>query len=86
MVLLYSFFSLGARWGWVIITTPRLLYPRERPGAHCMGGKVSTRLSGRVQKISPPLGFNPWTLQPIAIHYRDYTVVAHGAITVDTES
>ena len=26
---------LAARTGWVISTTPRLLYPRERPGTHC---------------------------------------------------
>jgi hypothetical protein len=29
-VLLYSFFNLGARWGWVVNATPRSLYPRER--------------------------------------------------------
>ena len=23
------------RWGWVVSTTPRPLYPRERPGTHC---------------------------------------------------
>ena len=26
----YSFFNLGARWGWVANTTPRPLYPKER--------------------------------------------------------
>ena len=26
--------------GWVVSTTPRLLYPRERPGTHCIGGWV----------------------------------------------
>jgi len=26
---LYSFFNLGTRWGWVISTTPWLLYPQE---------------------------------------------------------
>jgi hypothetical protein len=28
--LFYSFFNLGARWGWVVNVTPRPLYPRER--------------------------------------------------------
>jgi hypothetical protein len=28
-VWLYSFFNLGARWGWVVNSTPRPLYPRE---------------------------------------------------------
>jgi hypothetical protein len=28
-VQLYSFFNLGARWGWVVNVTPRPLNPRE---------------------------------------------------------
>jgi hypothetical protein len=30
--------------------------------------------SGWVQKISPPLGFNPWSAQTIASHYPDYAI------------
>jgi len=30
--------------------------------------------SGQVWNISPPLGFNPWTVQPIASRYTDYTL------------
>jgi len=26
----YSFFDLGARWGWVVSPTPWPLYPRDR--------------------------------------------------------
>jgi len=29
-VQLYSFFNLGVRWGWVVNTTSRPLYPSER--------------------------------------------------------
>jgi len=29
---------LAARRGWVISKTPRLFYPRERPGSHCTSG------------------------------------------------
>jgi hypothetical protein len=29
---------LAARKGWVISTTPRLLYPREKLGTHCTSG------------------------------------------------
>ena len=36
------FLDLGARW-WVVSTTPRPLYPRERPGTHCTGGWVGLR-------------------------------------------
>jgi hypothetical protein len=32
--------DLGARRGWVVSTTPRPLYPRERPGTHCKGDWV----------------------------------------------
>jgi hypothetical protein len=33
--------------------------------------------SGWVLKISPPLGFDPLTVQPVASHYTDYTIPAH---------
>jgi len=33
-VSLYSFFSLGARWRWVIKPTPWTLYPREKAPIH----------------------------------------------------
>jgi hypothetical protein len=33
---LCSFFNLDARWGRVVNATPRPLYPRERPGTHCI--------------------------------------------------
>jgi hypothetical protein len=36
------FLDLGARRGWVVSTTPRPFYPRERPGTHCIGGPVWT--------------------------------------------
>jgi len=29
--------------GWVVNITPRLLYLREKPGTHCIGGWVSPR-------------------------------------------
>jgi hypothetical protein len=37
------FLDLGTRRGWVVSTTPRPLYPRERPGTHCTGGWVGPR-------------------------------------------
>ena len=40
---LYSSFYLGARWKLVVNATPRPLYPRERPGTHCIGGWVGPR-------------------------------------------
>ena len=35
--------NLGARWGWMVNATPRLLLPRERPCTHCIGGWVGPR-------------------------------------------
>jgi hypothetical protein len=32
------FFNLAAGYGWVINATLRPLYPRQRPGTHCIGG------------------------------------------------
>ena len=29
--------------GWVVNATPRPLYPRQRPGTHCIGGWVAPR-------------------------------------------
>jgi len=34
-----------------------------------LGGRQSR--FGQVQKISPPPGFDPWTVQPVASHYTD---------------
>jgi hypothetical protein len=50
---------------------PADFYPRERPGTHCTGGWVGPR-AGLHRKISPPLGFDPWTVQPIAGHNTDW--------------
>ena len=60
--------------GW---STPRLgrLIPRERPSTHCTGGS----LGGRMRQISsppPPLGFDPWTVQPVASLYTYYAIPA----------
>jgi hypothetical protein len=52
------------------------LYPLYRR----LGG--SQGLPGWVQKISPLPGFNPWTVQPIASHYTDYTIPSHKKIMI----
>jgi hypothetical protein len=39
----------------------------SHPGTHCIGG-----WSGWAQKISPQLGFDPQTVQPLASRYADY--------------
>jgi hypothetical protein len=51
------------------------LYPRERPGTHCIGGWVGPRASldrwGKSRPYPPP-GFDLWTIQPVASHYTSY--------------
>jgi hypothetical protein len=52
------------------------------PGPHLTPGKTRYPLyrrlggphgrSGQVCKISPPLGFDPWTIQPVGSRYTDY--------------
>jgi hypothetical protein len=55
----------------VVNAMPWLLYPQERPHSHSVGGLQGRY--GQVQKILPPLEFNPWTFQPIVSCYTDYT-------------
>jgi hypothetical protein len=56
-------------------TRPGRSLPRERPGTYCTGGWVDPQgRSGRVRKISPPPGFDPRTVQPVASRYTDYAI------------
>jgi hypothetical protein len=52
---------------------PAALYPRERPGTHCIGGLVGPRAGlDRCGKSRPPPGFDRRTVQPVASRYTDY--------------
>ena len=58
--------------GWVVNAWPRPLYPRERPGSHRVGGSMDPRASlDGCGKSRPPPGFDPQTVQPVAIRYID---------------
>jgi hypothetical protein len=48
------FLDLGARRGWLVNTTPRPLYPRDRPGTHCTGVWVGLRAGLDVCEKSRP--------------------------------
>jgi hypothetical protein len=57
---------------------PATLTQGNRPGTHCIRGRGGPQGgSGRVRKISHPRGFDPRTVQPIAIRYTDNVVPAH---------
>ena len=61
--------------GVVFNATPRPLYPREKPGTHCIGGWVGPRagLDGCRRYRLPP-GFDPRTVQPVASRYTDWAI------------
>ena len=42
--------------------------------------------AGQVRKISPPPGFDPWTVQPVAIRYIDNAVPAPYIRHIPTKS
>ena len=58
--------------GWVVNATPRLLYPRKRPGIQFTGGWVdlAAGMYGCGNSRLPP-GFDPQTVQPVASRYTD---------------
>ena len=64
-------------------TTPRPLYSRERNGTHCTAGWVGPRagLDGW-RKISPPPGFDPRTVQPVASRCTNYAIPAHTVLSL----
>jgi hypothetical protein len=56
-----------------------------RPGCftYCVGDWVGPEVrSGRVQKLSPPPGFDPGPVQPVASRYTDCAIPAHGPYSV----
>ena len=67
------FLDHGTRRGEGSASCPgRSLIPEKSryPSYRRLGGPQGW--SGQVWKISPPLGFDPWTVQPIASCYTDY--------------
>jgi len=59
---------------WVVNSTPRLLYPRETPGTHFIGGWV-VLLAGLDGCGNPcrHWEFDPRTVQSVASRYIDYS-------------
>jgi len=56
---------------------PAALCPGKRPGAHCIGGWVGPTVGLDGCKKSPPPGFDPRTVQPVASRYTDWAIPAH---------
>jgi len=53
---------------------PGYSLPPGKTSTHCTGGWVDPRAVLDVRKISPPPGFNPQTIQPVASRYTDYSL------------
>ena len=70
IALLYL--DYGTRRGWGVRSRPGRSLPPEKtryPLYRRLGGPQGR--SGQVRKISPPLGFDPRTVQPVASRYTD---------------
>jgi len=67
------FHDHGTRRGWGVSFTCRPFLPpgKTRYPLYRRVGEPQGR-SGQVRKISPPPGFNPRTVQPVASRYTDY--------------
>jgi hypothetical protein len=66
---------------------PAALPSGKRPGTHCIGGWVGSQgRSGRLRKISPPPGFDPRTVQPVASRYTDWAISAHNEGAVESRN
>jgi hypothetical protein len=64
--------------GWMVSATSWLLFPPGKtryPLCRTLGGPQGR--SGWAWKILPPPGFDPWTVQPTAICYTDWAILAH---------
>ena len=57
--------------GWVVNATPRLLYHRERPHTHCIGGRMGLRLVWTGAENLAPTGIRSRTAQLLASCYTD---------------
>jgi hypothetical protein len=67
------------RWmTWVVSATPRLLYPRERDSVPILQMLCGTQgWCERLQKISPPPGYDLRIVHPVASRYTLYAIPAH---------
>jgi hypothetical protein len=60
----------------VVNVTPRSLYPRERPGTHCIGSWVGPTAGLDGCGKFCPTGFDPRTVQPVTSRYTGWATPA----------
>ena len=67
------FHDHGTRRGEGSASRPGRSLPPGKTRTHCAGGWVGPRAGlDRCGKISPPPGFDPWTVQPVTSRYSEY--------------
>ena len=75
-VIAVLFLDHGTRRGWGVSVTPLPLFtPRKNTVPIVQGARWAQGRFGQVRKISPPPGFDPQTVQPVASSYTDYTTL-----------
>ena len=63
---------------------PAVIYPRERPGTHCIGGWVGRRAPvWTAENLAPP-EFDPRTVQPVAQSQYRLSYPAHTCTSIPT--
>jgi hypothetical protein len=69
------FHDHGTRRGWVVSITPWPLFtPGKDPGPTAQeAGRVPAPVWTGVENLALTPGFDPWTVQPVASRYTDYT-------------
>ena len=68
-------YNLGAGWGRVVNATSRPIYHSGKTRYPLYRRLVGSQgRSGRVHKISPPPGFDPRTVRPVANRDTDYAI------------
>jgi len=66
---------------------PAALYPRERPGTHCIGSWVGPRAGlDEWGKSRPRPGFDVRTVPPVASRYTDCALTSHGVHKLPSHS
>jgi hypothetical protein len=83
---LYSFFSLGARWGWVVSAMPGPICAQDINPVPIVQEAEWDAGSVQMWKISPLPGFDPRTIQPLVSSYTDYTVLVHEPHMPDSDN
>ena len=63
--------------GWSTPRPDRFIHGKDTRYPLYMGLGGPQGWSGRVRKISPPPGFDPRTIQPVASHYTDWAISAN---------